>query len=73
MNETSSEAKEAAGVGMPAQLYLHEYGSKLWDAFGSPAYLVGSVLTSKSWRDVDVRFIMSDEEYAKMFPEIKTY
>jgi hypothetical protein len=56
MSETASTEKLKAGVGMPQQLYLHEFGSKVWDAFGSLPYLVGSVLTCKAWRDVDIRF-----------------
>lgn len=55
------------GVGMPAALLLHEFGSQVWAAFGTPPYHVGSSLTMKSgWRDVDVRLILSDEEYAAM-------
>lgn len=55
------------GVGMPADLYLHEFGSHVWAAFGTPPYHVGSSLTLKSgWRDVDVRLILSDEEYAAL-------
>jgi hypothetical protein len=69
--ETESPTKAHAGVGMPQQVYLHEFGSKLWDAFGQPSYLVGSVLTSKAWRDVDVRFLMDDEEYDRWFPGVK--
>jgi len=53
-------------VGMPADLYLHEFGSQVWSAFGTPPYLVGSALTKKTWRDVDVRLILSDEEYIKL-------
>jgi hypothetical protein len=54
------------GVGMPETLWLDEFGSKVWDAFGGPPYLVGSALTGQKgkWRDVDVRVILSDEEYA---------
>ncbi len=52
------------GVGMPADIYLHEFGSQVWHAFGKPPYHVGSSLTLKSgWRDVDVRLILDDEEY----------
>ena len=52
------------GVGMPADIYLHEFGSQVWHAFGTPPFHVGSSLTLKSgWRDVDVRLILSDEEY----------
>lgn len=52
------------GVGMPAILLLQEFGSQVWAAFGTPPYHVGSSLMSKQWRDVDVRLILVDEEYA---------
>jgi hypothetical protein len=51
------------GVGMPATLFLEEFGSQVWHAFGTPPYLVGSALAGKVWRDVDVRLILADEEY----------
>lgn len=55
------------GVGMPANLLLHEFGSQVWHAFGEPPFHVGSSLTLKSgWRDVDVRLILPDDEYAAM-------
>ena len=51
-------------VGMPAHLYLHEFGSQVFSAFGHMPYHVGSSLALKSgWRDVDVRLILSDKEY----------
>lgn len=66
MKETGNPNKETVGVGMPAALYLHEFGSQCWFAFGSIAYHVGSSLTGRTWRDVDVRVILSDEEYESM-------
>jgi hypothetical protein len=51
------------GVGMPASLLLDAFGSQVWSAFGTPPYLVGSALHSKTWRDVDVRVILDDDEY----------
>jgi hypothetical protein len=54
------------GVGMPAALYLDEFGSQVWSAFGTPPYLVGSALTNKTYRDVDVRLILDDETYESM-------
>lgn len=51
---------------MPASLWLEEFGSQLWSAFGKPAYLVGSALAGKAWRDVDVRLILDDETWAAM-------
>ncbi len=54
------------GVGMPADLYLEEFGYQVWTAFGNTPYHVGSSLLNKQWRDVDVRLILSDEEYERM-------
>lgn len=54
-------------VGMPASLWLHEFGSQVWAAFGSPPYHVGSSLTGEHLpKDVDVRMILDDEEYEAM-------
>lgn len=50
-------------VGMPAALYLDYFGALIWDAFGTNAYHVGSSLTGKGWRDVDIRLILDDAEY----------
>lgn len=54
------------GVGMPAALLLDEFGSQVWHAFGHPPYLVGSAACGKTWRDVDVRLILPDDEYAAL-------
>jgi hypothetical protein len=55
------------GVGFPATLLLHEFGSQVWFAFGDMPYHVGSSLVEKTgWRDVDVRLILNDEVYAAM-------
>lgn len=38
------------------------------DAFGDyGCYLVGSALTKREYRDVDVRFIMKDQKYDQLF------
>lgn len=50
-------------VGMPAALYLDEFGLKVHDAFGDIPYLVGSATWSKDWRDVDVRLILDDKAF----------
>lgn len=55
------------GVGMPQDLWLHDFGSLIWDAFGHAPYHVGSSLEKKEgWRDVDVRLILPDDEYARL-------
>jgi hypothetical protein len=51
------------GVGKPAYEYLQLFGDIVWDAFGSPSYLVGSALYGKKWRDVDMRVILEDKEW----------
>jgi len=54
------------GTGMPTSLYLEEFGSQVWAAFGEPPYLVGSALFGKQWRDVDIRLILDDKEYERL-------
>lgn len=40
----------------------------LFDAFGTTPYLVGSCLRKPDYRDVDVSLMLSDEQFAAMFP-----
>lgn len=52
------------GVGMPTVLYLQEFGELIDDVFGGCPYLVGSATQKKvGFRDVDIRVILTDEEY----------
>jgi hypothetical protein len=56
-------------AGMPAELYLQDFGTVVSDAFGNKdlgVYHVGSSLKSKKWRDVDVRVILEDKVYEEM-------
>lgn len=53
-------------VGMPADLYLEEFGYHIWAAFGQTPYHVGSSVLNKTWRDVDVRLLLPDDEYERM-------
>lgn len=51
-------------VGMPATLWLDEFGSQVYAAFGDFPYLVGSALEGdRTPADVDVRLILADAEY----------
>ena len=55
------------GVGMPQALLLQQFGNYAGDAFGHTPYHVGSSLKNKDgWRDVDVRVLIPDDEYAAM-------
>jgi hypothetical protein len=42
----------------------------LWRAFGPKGgiYFVGSALRKPEWRDVDIRVILEDAEYDRLFP-----
>jgi hypothetical protein len=40
------------------------------DAFGPCVYLVGSSIERRDFRDVDVRAILDDEAFAKLFPAL---
>jgi hypothetical protein len=61
------------GMGMPAWLYLHEFGDVLLDAFGYPAYLVGSALTTKTPRDIDVRLPLSTPDFINRYGAADTF
>jgi hypothetical protein len=59
-------------VGAPAIFLLELECKHLSDAFGGyGCYLVGSALERPDWRDVDVRFIMADDEFKALFPDVR--
>lgn len=48
-------------------MLLQDFGEHVFRAFGGMCYHVGSSLTSNhDWRDVDVRLLLPDDEYARM-------
>ena len=67
--KTNAETRKTNYVGAPAYFVLDQACSQIWQAFdGFGCYIVGSSLERPDWRDVDIRFIMSDEEFATLFP-----
>jgi hypothetical protein len=54
-------------VGFPADLYLHDFGLKVNQAFGETAYIVGSAMTEKDARDVDVVVMLELEVWEREF------
>lgn len=58
------------GVGMPAHILLHTWGGLVQDAFGDLPFLVGSATRSKTWRDVDVRLMLDDDQWARILPDV---
>jgi hypothetical protein len=59
-------------TGMPAGIWLNKFGVIVRDYFGHVPYQVGSSLKSKEWRDVDVRLILPDDEFAQRFGSVHT-
>ena len=51
---------------------LNRFGGYVLDAFGHYPYLVGSALVRTDYRDVDVRLILPDDEFAATFGEVLT-
>lgn len=55
---------------MPAGIWLNKFGLIVADYFGHTPYQVGSSLWRKDWRDVDVRLILPDDEFARRFGSV---
>lgn len=55
---------------VPHVFNLNQACMVLAQAFGYGVYLVGSCLKKRDYRDVDVRAILHDEEYDRLFPGI---
>lgn len=70
----AEQKQKASYVGAPAIFALEQACRQINEAFGRPSscgccYLVGSAIEGPGWRDVDVRFIMPDEEFCELFPD----
>lgn len=62
--------KRANFIGAPEFYELNQACRTITEAFGWNLYLVGSCLAKRDHRDVDLRLILADEEFDKMFPGI---
>lgn len=67
MTTSKSRMRAASYLSPPDFQRLDLACYAIYRAYGA-AYLVGSVLTRKSFRDIDLRCILSDDEYDRMFP-----
>lgn len=63
-------AGQVVSAGMPASIWLVKFGTIVRDYFGHVAYQVGSSLHTKGWRDVDVRLMLPDDEFAARFGDL---
>jgi len=67
----SEKRKKVSFVGAPACFRLELACQPINQAFGGfGCYLVGSALERPDWRDIDVRFIMTDAEFSAEFPAV---
>ncbi len=63
--------KRANFIGAPAFFNLNQACRVVSDAFGfGSVFLVGSALDRRDYRDVDVRCVIDDAVYARLFPGI---
>jgi len=54
------------GIGPQQQLLLDQFGQLIEAAWGETGYLVGSSQRGeRNWRDIDVRVMLSNDEYAR--------
>jgi hypothetical protein len=66
-----TERHRANYIGAPEFFHLNSLCRILNDAFGYHNYLVGSSIIKRDFRDVDIRCILEDEEFDRMFPDSK--
>lgn len=62
----------ATYVGSPALFKLNHAALIVARAFDSTPYLVGSALERREFRDVDVRVMLDDDEFDRLFPGAST-
>ena len=67
--DAAAPTQKPSYIGAPACFALETACRQINEAFGDyGCYVVGSALDRPDWRDVDVRFIMSDEQFDAEFP-----
>ena len=59
-------------IGAPQQFELNQACRVITEAYGYCLYQVGSSLTKRDFRDVDLRCILDDEEFDKKYPGIRS-
>lgn len=69
MSSDTAPRRKSNYIGAPACFLLEQACQHITDAFGGYGlFQVGSSLERPDWRDVDLRFILSDEEFCELFP-----
>ena len=71
--ETGPEPKSRGYLGGPPYKTLEHALMIVRQAFDAECYLVGSVLRTPDYRDVDVRMIMDDVPFNALFGDVASY
>lgn len=72
--EPAKPRRKGIYIGAPAVFALEQACQHITKAFGMyGCYVVGSCLERPDWRDIDVRYILPDEEFAKLFPDAEIF
>lgn len=67
-NPVPKPKERRAGYLSPPDMHRLDWACQpIRRAFGTPPYLVGSVLTRPDFRDIDIRLILDDEAVERMF------
>lgn len=71
---TEEKRQKGIYIGAPACFALEQACQLVRAAFGEYGlYVVGSCLQRQDWRDVDVRYILPDDDFAALFPAAGDY
>lgn len=62
--------KRASYIGVPQMFDLNFACRAVVEAYGYSCYLVGSSLDRRDYRDVDIRCILPDDEFDRLFPKL---
>jgi hypothetical protein len=65
-----SERKRGTYLSPPELYALNAACLSLEPALGGDIYLVGSVMERRDFRDVDVRCMLDDDDFARRFPSV---
>lgn len=67
---SGERAKTRASFLSPPDFHRLDFACRpVYAAYGSPPYLVGSVLTRPDFRDIDLRLILPDAEFERLVPD----
>lgn len=73
VNEDGIYRQRATQLSPPQMFALDQACRVVREAFGHTPYLVGSVLESGAYRDVDVRLVLPDEEFDALDSLVRIY